>query len=83
VPLVDQYAAISSMADWKTQMSDGAHPKPELYRVKAQQDFQVIDPLVQRMFGAAASVQKPPQPRRERADFPLHSTSGNRTKGNS
>ncbi|SEI46325.1 SGNH/GDSL hydrolase family protein [Paraburkholderia diazotrophica] len=87
VPLVDQYAAISSMADWKTQMSDGAHPKPELYRVKAQQDFRVIDPLVQRLLGvAAASAQKPQPPRqsqRQRTDSPLHSTAGNPTKGNS
>ncbi|MPW21278.1 SGNH/GDSL hydrolase family protein [Paraburkholderia sp. CNPSo 3157] len=87
VPLVDQYAAISSMADWKTQMSDGAHPKPGLYRVKAQQDFRVIDPLVQRMFDvAAASVQKPQQrqqPQRQRSASSLHSTSGNPTKGNS
>ncbi|MEM5437016.1 SGNH/GDSL hydrolase family protein [Paraburkholderia diazotrophica] len=84
VPLVDQYAAISSMADWKAQMSDGAHPKPELYRVKAQQDFQVIDPLVQRMLGVAAvSAQRPRQAQRPRTAAPLHSTSGNPTKGNS
>ncbi|MBP0596331.1 SGNH/GDSL hydrolase family protein [Paraburkholderia sp. LEh10] len=70
VPLVDHYAAISAMADWKTHMSDGAHPKPELYRVKAQQDFQVIEPLVRRLVdGDAAS--------------PLHSISDNPTKGNS
>jgi lysophospholipase L1-like esterase len=79
VPLVDHYAEISAMADWKTHMSDGAHPKPELYRVKAQQDFQVIDPLVRRLFGVAAdSPRQPP-----RAASPLHSTSDNPTRGNS
>lgn len=49
VPLVDQFAYVSSLPDWKTLMSDGAHPKPELYRLKAQQDFQVVEPLVQRL----------------------------------
>jgi lysophospholipase L1-like esterase len=79
VPLVDHYAEISAMADWKTHMSDGAHPKPELYRVKAQQDFQVIDPLVRRLFGVAAVSQDQPP----RAASPLHSTSDNPTRGNS
>jgi acyl-CoA thioesterase I len=49
VPLVDQYAYVGSLPDWKTLMSDGAHPKPELYRLKAQQDFKVVEPLVQRL----------------------------------
>lgn len=79
IPLVDHYADISAMADWKTHMSDGAHPKPELYRVKAQQDFQVIDPLVRRLFGVAAD--SPRQPSRDAS--PLHSTSDNPTRGNS
>jgi lysophospholipase L1-like esterase len=79
VPLVDHYAAISAMADWKTQMSDGAHPKPELYRVKAQQDFQTIDPLVRRLSGVAAvSPRQTPH-----APSSLHSTSDNPTRGNS
>ncbi|MBC8748225.1 acyl-CoA thioesterase-1 [Paraburkholderia sp. WC7.3g] len=46
VPLVDQYAYVSSLPDWKTLMSDGAHPKPELYRLKAEQDYRVVEPLV-------------------------------------
>lgn len=49
VPLVDQFAYVSSLPDWKTLMSDGAHPKPGLYRLKAQQDFKVVDPLVRRL----------------------------------
>jgi len=49
VPLVDQFAYVSSLPDWKTLMSDGAHPKPELYRLKAEQDFKVVEPLVQRL----------------------------------
>ncbi|CAD6549675.1 SGNH/GDSL hydrolase family protein [Paraburkholderia sabiae] len=79
VPLVDHYAQISAMADWKTHMSDGAHPKPELYRVKAQQDFQVIDPLVRRLSHVAASSQSQPP----RAPSTPHSTSDNPTRGNS
>ncbi|RKE35954.1 lysophospholipase L1-like esterase [Paraburkholderia sp. BL23I1N1] len=49
VPLVDQFAYVSKLPDWKTLMSDGAHPKPDLYRLKAEQDFQVVDPLVRRL----------------------------------
>ena len=49
VPLVNQFAYISSLPDWKTLMSDGAHPKPGLYRLKAEQDFRVVDPLVRRL----------------------------------
>ncbi|HZZ11640.1 MAG TPA: SGNH/GDSL hydrolase family protein [Paraburkholderia sp.] len=49
VPIVDQFAYVSALPDWKTLMSDGAHPKPELYRLKAGQDFHVIDPLVQQL----------------------------------
>ena len=77
VPLVDQYAAISALPDWRSQMSDGAHPKAELYRVKAQQDFQVLDPLVRRLFGVAAGSAQLP------ANTPTHSISSNPTKGNS
>ncbi|ACC70259.1 SGNH/GDSL hydrolase family protein [Paraburkholderia phymatum] len=79
VPLVDHYADISAMADWKTHMSDGAHPKPELYRVKAREDFQVIDPLVRRLLGVPAlSEGETP-----RSPSPPHSTSDNPTRGNS
>ncbi|WP_233801377.1 SGNH/GDSL hydrolase family protein [Paraburkholderia sp. HP33-1] len=49
VPLVDQYAYVSSLPDWKTLMSDGAHPKPDLYRLKAEQDYRVVEPLVRRL----------------------------------
>ncbi|MFP3564643.1 SGNH/GDSL hydrolase family protein [Paraburkholderia sp. SIMBA_030] len=49
VPLVDQFAYISGLPDWKMLMSDGAHPKPDLYRLKAEQDFRVVDPLVRRL----------------------------------
>jgi lysophospholipase L1-like esterase len=53
VPLVDQFAYVRSLPDWKTLMSDGAHPKPELYRLKAQQDDQVVEPLVRRLLDGA------------------------------
>jgi lysophospholipase L1-like esterase len=49
VPLVDQYAYVSRLPDWKTLMSDGAHPKPDLYRLKAEQDCRVVEPMVRRL----------------------------------
>jgi acyl-CoA thioesterase-1 len=54
VPLVDQYAYISSLSDWQSMMSDGAHPKPELYRLKAGQDLRVVDPLVRRLLAGSS-----------------------------
>ncbi|HEY1997602.1 SGNH/GDSL hydrolase family protein [Paraburkholderia sp.] len=54
VPLVDQYAYISDLPDWKLLMSDGAHPRPALYRLKAGQDFRVVDPLVQRLLNGSS-----------------------------
>ncbi|MFM0644335.1 SGNH/GDSL hydrolase family protein [Paraburkholderia bryophila] len=49
VPLVDQFAYVSSLPDWKTLMSDGAHPKPDLYRLKAEQDCRVVEPMVRQL----------------------------------
>lgn len=54
VPLVDQYAYIGALPDWQAMMSDGAHPKPELYRLKAAQDFRVVDPLVRRLLAGSS-----------------------------
>ncbi len=56
VLLVDQFAYISALPDWKSMMSDGAHPKPDLYRLKAEQDFNVIDPLVRQMLDSGNAV---------------------------
>lgn len=56
VPLVDQFAYISALPDWKSMMSDGAHPKPALYRIKAGQDFNVLDPLVRQMLDSGNAV---------------------------
>jgi acyl-CoA thioesterase I len=55
VPLVDQYAYVSGLSDWKQSMSDGAHPLPALYRLKARQDFDVLDPIVRRLLADASS----------------------------
>ena len=54
VPLDDQYAYISGLPDWRSMMSDGAHPKPELYRLKAGQDLRVVDPLVRRLLAGSS-----------------------------
>nr|WP_255218877.1 SGNH/GDSL hydrolase family protein [Paraburkholderia kururiensis] len=79
VPLVDHYASIQTLADWKLMMSDGAHPKPELYRLKAGHDFEVIDPLVRKLLGerrtasgAARRAQDPAETSGERAAWHRH-----------
>lgn len=56
VPLIDQYAYISALPGWKWMMSDGAHPRPTLYRLKAAQDLRVIDPLVRRLTGSSTQT---------------------------
>ena len=62
VPLVDPFSCISALPDWKTMMADGTHPKPELYRLKANQNFDVIDPLVRRMLDAPSKTHARTEP---------------------
>lgn len=52
VPLVDQFACVSARPDWQQNMSDGAHPTAALYKVKADCDFSVLDPIVGRRLKA-------------------------------
>ncbi|CAB3750789.1 SGNH/GDSL hydrolase family protein [Paraburkholderia humisilvae] len=54
VPLVDQYAYIKGLPNWRAMMSDGEHPKPELYRLKAREAFDVLDPLVRQLLEQAS-----------------------------
>jgi acyl-CoA thioesterase-1 len=54
VPLVDQYAYIKGLPDWRSMMSDGEHPKPELYRLKAREAYEVLDPLVRQLLEQAS-----------------------------
>lgn len=44
VPLVKQYERIQSMPDWQTLMSpDCIHPSAEMYKMKSEETFKVID----------------------------------------
>jgi lysophospholipase L1-like esterase len=54
VPLIDQYAYVSSLPDWQHGMSDGAHPTAALYRLKAERDFTVLEPIVDRLIDKPA-----------------------------
>jgi acyl-CoA thioesterase I len=54
VPLVDQYAYIKGLPDWRSMMSDGEHPRPELYRLKAREEYEVLDPLVRQLLQQAS-----------------------------
>ncbi|MFC0397037.1 hypothetical protein [Paraburkholderia rhizosphaerae] len=42
------------MPDWRAMMSDGEHPKPELYLLKAREAFEVLDPLVRELLEQAS-----------------------------
>ncbi|MEM6160924.1 SGNH/GDSL hydrolase family protein [Erwinia sp. P6884] len=44
VPLVKQYQRIQAMPDWQKKMSpDCIHPSSELYKIKAEESYKVID----------------------------------------
>ncbi|WP_454871802.1 SGNH/GDSL hydrolase family protein [Paraburkholderia xenovorans] len=60
LPLVKQYDYIQSLADWQSYLgSDCTHPADDrLYQIKAQREYDVIEPLVAKMMG----VQPAPRP---------------------
>lgn len=49
VPLIDQFEYVSALPDWQRGMSDGAHPNASLYKLKADRDFAVLEPIVRKM----------------------------------
>ena len=49
VPLIDQFEYVSALPDWQRGMSDGAHPNASLYKLKADRDFAVLDPIVRQL----------------------------------
>ncbi|MCA8389266.1 SGNH/GDSL hydrolase family protein [Burkholderia multivorans] len=46
VPLVKQYDYILSLPNWQSMLSDGTHPTNELYKIKAQRQADVLEPIV-------------------------------------
>jgi len=46
IPIVDQYGALSVNPQWTSMLSDLEHPTAAGYMLKAQQAFQVLDPIV-------------------------------------
>ncbi|MCS4229579.1 lysophospholipase L1-like esterase [Stenotrophomonas maltophilia] len=49
VPLVSQYWEIVSSPNWQSRLSDCTHPRPELYRAKGENAYQVVRHLVKRL----------------------------------
>ncbi|MEM5371280.1 SGNH/GDSL hydrolase family protein [Paraburkholderia azotifigens] len=47
--LVRQYAAIGAMHDWRSLLIDGVHPTDALYRLKAERQREVIEPIVAKL----------------------------------
>ncbi|MGN2247634.1 SGNH/GDSL hydrolase family protein [Frateuria sp. GZRR35] len=50
-PLVAQYWSIVSMPNWQDMLSDCTHPKDELYRIKAQNAYKVLKPIIRGLTG--------------------------------
>lgn len=51
VPLVAGYDYIQTLPNWKSMLSDCAHPNDELYGIKARQTFNTIAPMVRSLIG--------------------------------
>ncbi|ACC71032.1 SGNH/GDSL hydrolase family protein [Paraburkholderia phymatum] len=47
--LVRQYAPIGAMRDWRSLLIDRVHPTDALYRLKAERQREVIEPIVARL----------------------------------
>lgn len=46
LPLIRQYRYISAMHGWQTLLIDGVHPTDALYKIKAERQREVIEPIV-------------------------------------
>jgi lysophospholipase L1-like esterase len=49
--LIRQYAYIGAMRDWRSLLIDGVHPTDKLYRIKAQRQCDVVEPIVTKLAG--------------------------------
>ncbi|MBN3754679.1 SGNH/GDSL hydrolase family protein [Paraburkholderia sp. Tr-20389] len=47
--LVRQYAPIGAMRDWRSLLIDGVHPTDALYRLKAERQREVVEPIVAKL----------------------------------
>jgi lysophospholipase L1-like esterase len=47
--LVRQYAVIGAMHDWRSLLIDGVHPTDALYRLKAERQREVVEPIVAKL----------------------------------
>lgn len=53
VPIVTQYAYVGSLPNWQSHMASCLYPDSYLLALKAQREFDVIGPLVQKVIGGA------------------------------
>ena len=49
--LVRQYAPIGARRDWRSLLIDGVHPTDTLYKLKAERQREVIEPIVAKLIG--------------------------------
>jgi lysophospholipase L1-like esterase len=54
VPVIKQYEYISAIPTWRSMLIDGVHPTDELYRIKAEREFEVVAPIVDHLMRKAA-----------------------------
>jgi len=49
--LVRQYRYIEALHDWRALLIDGVHPTDRLYRIKADREREVVEPIVAKLIG--------------------------------
>jgi acyl-CoA thioesterase I len=49
--LVRQYRYIEALPDWRALLIDGVHPTDRLYRIKAEREREVVEPIVAKLVG--------------------------------
>ncbi|WP_233343468.1 SGNH/GDSL hydrolase family protein [Burkholderia cepacia] len=49
VSIIQQYAYIQSLPNWQSMLTDCIHPSDALYKIKADREAAVLNPIVQRL----------------------------------
>lgn len=50
-PIVGQYWTFVQMPNWQTMLTDCTHPDDALYKLKAQNTYSVLSPIVHKILG--------------------------------
>lgn len=64
VTVIPQYRPIKALPEWHSLLADGIHPGDALYKIKGEEEFSVLGPIVQAALSnrqsVVASIEPPP-----------------------